>query len=80
MKINFDRVRQINWLSATTKNRYSLVSVIILAGYFYFVFLAVSFVVTNVRDAFSIDNETITGQIVTFDIKSYEKVSRRFDK
>lgn len=80
MKINLDRVRQIDWLSAAAKNRYSLVSVVILVGYFYFVFLAVSFVVTSVRDAFSIDDETIAGQIVTFDLKSYEKISRRFDK
>jgi len=59
------------------KNRYSLVSVLILAGYFYAVFWAVSFVVVSVREAFSLDAETAARQVVTFDIKSYEKVSRR---
>ena len=59
------------------KNRYSLASVLILAGYFYAVFWSVSFVVVSVREAFSLDAETAARQVVTFDIKSYEKVKRR---
>ena len=59
------------------KNRYSLASVLILAGYFYAVFWSVSFVVVSVREAFSLDAETAAKQVVTFDLKNYEKVSRR---
>ena len=80
MKINLDSIKQIDWVGLAKKNRYSLVSVLILAGYFYAVFWAVSFVVVSVREAFSFDQETVAKQVVTFDLKSYEKVARRIGK
>ena len=76
-KINLSSIKQIDWVGLARKNRYSLVSILILAGYFYAVFWAVSFVVMSVRDAFSLDSETAARQVVTFDIESYKKVSRR---
>ena len=75
--INFNKIKQIDWVSLAKKNRYSLVSILILAGYFYAVFWAVSFMVVSVREAFSLDSETAARQVVTFDIESYKKVSRR---
>jgi len=77
MRININQIKQIDWVGLAKKNRYSLVSVLILVGYFYAVFWAVSFVVVGVRDAFSLDPETAARQVVTFDLKSYEKVTRR---
>ena len=76
-KINLSSIKQIDWVGLARKNRYSLVSILILAGYFYAVFWAVSFVVVSVREAFSLDSETAAKQVVTFDLKSYEKVKRR---
>lgn len=78
--MNLNKIKQIDWISVAKKNRYSLASVLILIGYFYAAFWAVSFVVTSVRDAFSIDPKITAGQIVTFDIKNYEKISQRFEK
>ncbi|KKT60876.1 MAG: hypothetical protein UW55_C0043G0010 [Candidatus Giovannonibacteria bacterium GW2011_GWA2_44_26] len=80
MRININQIKQIDWVGLAKKNRYSLVSVLILVGYFYAVFWAVSFVVVGVRDAFSLDPETAARQVVTFDLKSYEKVARRIGK
>ena len=80
MRININQIKQIDWVGLAKKNRYSLVSVLILAGYFYAVFLAVSFVVVSVHEAFSLDSETAARQVVTFDLKSYEKVARRIGK
>jgi len=77
MRININQIKQIDWIGLAKKNRYSLVSVLILAGYFYAVFWAISFVVVSVREAFSLDPETAAKQVVTFDLKNYEKVSRR---
>ena len=77
MKINLNNIRQIDWVGLAKKNRYSLLSVLILTGYFYAVFWAISFVVVSVREAFSLDPETAAKQVVTFDLKSYEKVARR---
>ena len=53
--INFNKIKQIEWMGLAKKNRYSLASVLILAGYFYAVFWSVSFVVVSVREAFSLD-------------------------
>ena len=77
MRININQIKQIDWIGLAKKNRYSLVSVLILAGYFYAVFWAISFVVVSVRKAFSLDPETAAKQVVTFDLKSHEKVARR---
>ncbi len=78
MKININKLKNINWGAAVKKNKYGLVSVVILLVYFYATFSAISFIVRNVRTAFSINDELAKKQAIHLNFDDYEAIAKRF--
>lgn len=72
-----EKIKHTNWGSLIKKNRYTFASVVIGAAYLYASFLALSFIVTNTRRAFVINEQAAQNRIVTFDIPAYEKIKHR---
>ena len=77
MKINLQKIKETNWKEFFKKNKYGVVSVLMLIIYAYAVLSAISFVAYGVRSAFQID-ESAASQITTFDMEGYEKIRERF--
>lgn len=69
----------IKWAVALKRNRYTFVSLFLCAIYIAATIGAISFIVSNVRRAFRIDEKEIQSQIVTFDLAGYEKIAKRFN-
>ena len=72
------QIKEINYRKFAQRNRYGIISVVILIVYFYATFSAVSFLVKNMRLAFSIDDNAAKNQIVKFNLEKYEKIKARF--
>ena len=68
----------MNWFAFFGKNKYAIVSVFICAFYFYATFFAISFVVKDIRDAFSVSDTSAKKQVVGFDLDTYQKIAPRF--
>lgn len=77
-KLDFSSVKNINWFAVFGKNKYPVVSLFICALYFYATFFAVSFVVEDIRDAFSVNDASAKKQVVGFDLDTYQKIAPRF--
>lgn len=77
MKMNLQKIKEMNWREFFKKNKYGVVSVLMLIIYAYAVLLAISFIAYGVRSAFQID-ESAANQITTFDMEGYEKIRERF--
>lgn len=74
-----EKIKNTDWKTAAEKNRYALISVIIVAAYLYVSFFAISFIVSNARRAFTVNEETAQSRVVTFDIASFEKIKHRLN-
>lgn len=75
----FQSLARINWTAALKRNRYTFVSFFLGIIYIAATASAISFIILNVRRAFSINEEAIQSQIVTFDLAEYEKIAKRFN-
>jgi len=77
--INLNKIKQIDWKKVVKKNKYSIISVLMFAVYFYITIAAIVFLVENVRLAFSVDENFVESQIVNFNLTRYEEISERFN-
>lgn len=77
-KIDFSSVKNMNWFAFFRKNKYTIVSLFVSVFYFYATFFAVSFVVKDIRDAFSVNDGSAKNQVVGFDLDTYQKIAPRF--
>ena len=78
-RITFQSLARINWAAALKRNRYTFVSFFLGVIYIAATTGAISFIVSNIRRAFSINEKVVQSQIVTFDLEKYEKVAERFN-
>ena len=78
-KLDFTSLKNMNWLAFFGKNKYPIVSLFICALYFYATFFAISFVVRDIRDAFSVNDASAKKQVIGFDLDTYQKISPRFN-
>lgn len=72
-----EKIKRTDWGSLLKRNQYTFTSIVIGAAYLYASFLALSFIITNTRRAFVINEQAAQNGIVTFDIPSYEKIKHR---
>ncbi len=77
MKINLQKIKEMNWKEFFKKNKYGVVSILMLAVYAYAVLSAISFIAYGVRSAFQID-DSAANQVTDFDMKGYNKIEERF--
>jgi len=77
--VSFQSLARIHWTAALKRNRYTFVSLLLGGIYIIATVSAISFIVSHIRYAFSIDEEAVQSQIVTFDIAGYEKTAKRFN-
>lgn len=78
MNIPFKKIKEIDWVLFFKRNKYSFISICILALYSYATLSAVFFIATRVRRAFSIDEKNVEHQLVTFDLEGYRTIVHRF--
>ncbi len=76
--LDFKKIKGINWVLLLKQNKYSFISVLMLAFYFYATFFAIVFIVKNVRRAFDIDEQAAERTVTTFDTEGYAQIARRF--
>ncbi len=75
---NIPQIQQVSWTRVVKKNAYPMLSVVVLLVYFYAAFFAVSFLVINIRAAFTVNNTQANKQVVNFNLEDYEKIAKRF--
>ncbi len=78
-KIDLASIKNIQWSTLLRKNKYAIVSVVISVLYFSTTFFAISFIIRDIRDAFSINDSNAKKQIIGFDLETYQKIAPRFD-
>ncbi|MBI5913003.1 hypothetical protein HY839_01015 [Candidatus Azambacteria bacterium] len=78
IKIDLKKIKELNWILFFKQNKYSFISLFMLALYFYATFFAVVFIVKNARHAFDIDEQAAERTVVTFDTEGYASIARRF--